>query len=225
VCLSRPALPSTTAVLELVLLTCLREPITGRHLFFDASRTGLAFELPSGTATLNLPRWAALSLLPAHRAVPCASTFESSRNALEQGMGAAFHRRVEGGGDSAFDRLHYVSHALMMHARDRGCFPHDYHGPPPEMPIMTGEECFTLLTRAARLTTTTTTKGTSGGGGGGEPSLCCLWSFVSVMYWQLRGLEHPASPLKCALMPDVNPAAPRDDVIKAKLKGEVRHSP
>jgi hypothetical protein len=56
----------------------------------------------------------------------------------------------------------------------------------------------------------------------GQPSLWCLWSFVNVMYWQLREMSDPEGPIQGAVMPDAKAEKPEMDLtIKQQIKGQL----
>lgn len=123
---------------------------------------------------------------------------------------------------NAFKRLQYVC-AALRHVAD-GSFPFEFQGPlscrpwvsattltvsadaPPDLGP---EECLQLLVKYSELRE--------------HPSLWCIWNFINVMYWQLRDMHHPESPLNCACMPDVTAtaASSRDAESKRRIKCEI----
>ena len=136
---------------------------------------------------------------------------------------------------NAFFRLRYVCVALNMLERLKGSFPHRYREKDGKKLVKTpnwvfnkkmypylpkekagplipldGARCFDLLISHSGLQN--------------NPSLWCIWSFVNVLYWQLRDMHHNESPINNVCMPDssqrLNSKA-NDGGEKGKIKGEM----
>ncbi|CAE7456062.1 RNF213, partial [Symbiodinium sp. CCMP2456] len=86
---------------------------------------------------------------------------------------------------TAYHRLQYVCGALAIVRRLGGAFPLHYEGADGEL---SGEECFSLLVEFAKLKL--------------RPSLWNIWSFVDVLYWQLKEVHHPESVANQACIPE-----------------------
>ena len=136
---------------------------------------------------------------------------------------------------NAFFRLRYVCVALNLLERLKGSFPHRYQekdgkkllkapnwafnkkmypylakeNAGPLIPL-DGARCFDLLISHSGLQN--------------NPSLWCIWSFVNVLYWQLRDMHHNESPINNVCMPDSNQklnSKNNDGGEKGKIKGEM----
>jgi len=135
---------------------------------------------------------------------------------------------------NAFKRLRYVCAALSVLERLNGSFPFrfgvkgatklmnspDYlfhrrifpsgKGSAGDFIPLDGARCFRLLIEHSGLQK--------------NPSLWCIWSFVNVLYWQLRDMHHPDSPINNVCMPDkkaVLVTNDKDAAEKGKVKGEL----
>ena len=136
---------------------------------------------------------------------------------------------------NAFFRLRYVCVALNMLERLKGSFPHRYREKDGKKLVKTpnwvfnkkmypylpkekagplipldGARCFDLLISHSGLQN--------------NPSLWCIWSFVNVLYWQLRDMHHSESPINNACMPDPTQrlnSKNNDGGEKGKIKGEM----
>ena len=136
---------------------------------------------------------------------------------------------------NAFVRLRYVCVALNLLERLKGSFPHRYREKDgkkllktpnwvfnkkmyPYLPkekagpliLLDGARCFDLLISHSGLQN--------------NPSLWCIWSFVNVLYWQLRDMHHTESPINNACMPDPSQrlnSKNNDGGEKGKIKGEM----
>ena len=136
---------------------------------------------------------------------------------------------------NAFYRLRYVCVALNLLERLKGSFPHRYQEKDGKKlvkapnwafnkkmyPYLTketagplipldGARCFDLLISHSGLQN--------------NPSLWCIWSFVNVLYWQLRDMHHTESPINNVCMPDASQrlnSKNNDGGEKGKIKGEM----
>ena len=134
--------------------------------------------------------------------------------------------RKESGGvrpATAYERIQYVATALYVMDRNNGRFPyvfepkniHEKEGvllslrqsfylsasaaeedplclsESGELDDIEGSECFDLLIKYSHLNEETV-------------SFWCLWNFVNVVYWQLRDMQYPDSPLNSACTPGKN---------------------
>ena len=74
--------------------------------------------------------------------------------------------------------------------------------------IVEGSECFDLLIKYSELPSERT-------------SLWCLWNFVNMVYWQLRDMHYPDSPLNNACMSDKSGEKKERGEAKERIKGEI----
>ena len=190
---------------ELAFFFSLIDPITGLALVLSPSRTIIAIEVPCGSFKQRVPL---CEFFSQQIIVAQSTSFVASPQALRAGMGTAFNNRpVECMGEwpDAYIRLQYVCSALRTLESCFGSFPFEFDtfsGKP-----LSGAECFRLINLHSQQ--------------GRHVSLWCLWSFVNIMYYQLREMHHPESPLNCACMLDPSASSTRDREIKEKIKGEL----
>jgi hypothetical protein len=210
--------------------------ISGRNSWFwSPNRTMIAVELSCGPLSERLR---STSFLLKEVAEVTSTSFQTTKDALRVGMGVEFVSLRNDGTLStmqphpsdAYQRLQYVCAALALLAR--GAFPFDFQGPSSTTlssvsdesqiastartatakdfyPDVEPDECLRLLQKYSNL--------------GQNPSLWCIWNFINVMYWQLKDMHHPESPLNCACMPDISAAnaSSRDSDSKQKIKCEI----
>ena len=185
--------------------------------YYPPSTTSIAIELPTGPLAkyMIVPQ-----LCPVERIAPSASLFAPSKTEMIRGMGLQlfYGRRYDGTAmrkrsagvrhANAFDRLQYVCFALDLLKRNGGRFPFvfDCDVDEPEGLLdslrlsasgnlrsshdgyLAGEECFELLLKVSELSEKSL-------------SLWCLWNFINMVYWQLRDMHFPQSPLNMICMP------------------------
>ena len=186
--------------------------------FYPPTTTSIALELPTGPLTkyLIVPQ-----LCPVKRVFPSPSLFATSKSEMIRGMGLQlfYGKRYDGTGmrkrsvgvrhANAFDRLQYVCFALDILERNGGRFPFvfDCDVEEPEGLLdslrlsasgslgssqdtfIPGSDCFRMLLKVSELPEKSV-------------SLWCLWNFINLVYWQLRDMHFPQSPLNMICMPD-----------------------
>lgn len=195
-----------------------------QYFWLEAAHS-VCIEVAAGQLLRRLP---VCALLEQRECTVTAETFCTDEMVLRSGMGASFYTaRTDGtivDKDSelqkpatAFERLRYVCVALDTLEHTGGRFPYHFDGTPDpatasptllEDGLLAPGRCLELLLDASRL-------------GRSSPSLWCLWSFVNVMYWQIRGIQEDSSPINSACMPDESSDRKDETTIKEKYKGEV----
>ncbi|CAE7752513.1 RNF213 [Symbiodinium necroappetens] len=158
------------------------------------SRVRVAIELPAGVEQPETAPWRCgplLSWLPRVSSTVKAEAFCADEASLQAGLGDSFAAARHDGlrnpdaVATAYHRLQYVCGALAIVRRLGGAFPLHYEGADSELG---GEECFSLLVEFAKLKL--------------RPSLWNIWSFVDVLYWQLKEVHHPESVANQACIPE-----------------------
>ena len=191
----------------------------GSGLLFSLLSFAFFIEIPTGPIKeqLMVP-----FLFPLERVIASPKSFCPSREMLCAGMGKKefFAKRYDGTqlrkkdegirSAHAFDRIQYVCTALDIMQRNNDRFPYLFETNVEEKEVgelseslrnsysLTGIEvpedeipgptCFNLLVKASGLPSN-------------HPSLWCLWAFVNMVYWQLRDMHYPDSPLNDICMP------------------------
>ena len=185
--------------------------------YYPPSTTSIAIELPTGPLAKHL---IVPQLCPVEKIAPSPSTFAPSKTEMIQGMGLGlfYGKRYDGTAmrkhkagvrhANAFDRLQYVCFALDVLKRNGGRFPFvfDCDVEEPEGLLdslrlsasgnlrasqdgyLPGPECFELLLKVSDLSENSL-------------SLWCLWNFINMVYWQLRDMHFPGSPLNMICTP------------------------
>ena len=222
---------------------------TGVIFCFHPTTTYLSIELPTGTLSKHITIARCCPVTQCHAE---GSLFAPNKKDLLKGMGrGAFYgrrydgtalRKVEEGirHANAFDRLQYVCTALDILRRNHGRFPYIFEtnvvetaglqesiaeslrlSASEDMSVEIAEDeipghlCFDLLVRASQLPAD-------------RVSLWCLWNFVNMVYWQVRDMHYPDSPLNGVCMPadekkregkEVNKK--ESDEAKRLVKGEI----
>jgi hypothetical protein len=207
---------------------------SGSLFAWDPALTSLAFEVSSGPLIGQL---SVCTALPQAVAQATSETFVASAAGLRRGMdwqfdtglgdgtvtaGAQLQRADSGaqlertGSDgrsgaataTAHDRLQYVAAAFATQQRHGGGFPYDFAEVLELERELDGETCLALLLRA--------------GGLERRASLWCVHAFVNVVYWQLRDMHMPDSPLDGVTMPDLKAADPESEkLVKEQIKGQL----
>eukprot|EP00439_Symbiodinium_sp_Y106_P069743 s1411_g12.t1 len=158
------------------------------------SRVRVAIELPAGVEQPETAPWRCgplLSWLPRVSSTVKAEAFCADEASLQAGLGESFAAARHDGlrnphaVANAYHRLQYVCGALAIVRRLGGAFPLQYEGADSEL---SGEECFSVLVEFAKLKL--------------RPSLWNIWSFVDVLYWQLKEVHHPESVANQACIPE-----------------------
>ena len=225
---------------ELIFFFGFYDPLIGSTIMFDPSRTNFRIELATGPLAkrLAVPFFGAIE-----RVVPSNSTFESSKKGLLRGMGKLrfYGRRYDGTSmrkadegirhASAYERLQYVCTALSILDQLQGRFPYLYEGNVAEKTgileslrvslslslshsetddysaDVPGEKCLSLIVKYSKMKKN-------------KLSLWCVWNFVNMVYWQLRDMHYPDSPLNTACMPEQQDGEKREDAdAKELIKG------
>ncbi|KAK3256804.1 hypothetical protein CYMTET_34083, partial [Cymbomonas tetramitiformis] len=181
-------------LLEVLLLGCLYEPEAGVRHFMQPGRLAVAVELATPGLLDAFPL---LQSLPQRDTRVSAERFAPSAAGLAAGMGPCFAAARHDGtcfnsavsGQPAADawhRLQFVAAAMRVRAQEFA-FPAKFSPPASAEEEVPGADCYTMLLEA-------------GGGrhseGGRGVSLWSLWAFLDVLYWQLRGLNDDASPIR-----------------------------
>ena len=199
------------ALFELTIVGSLVDPVSGRAFSWRPSETYIAVEVASGALVRQLQTCA---VLDARTVLAGPRTFVTDRPSLFVGMGSAFTNAqfdgcvtdAGGAGEDAHGRLTFVVKALRQHKEMGGCFPPLFD--PAAVGMCSSEDAYALLVAASQMN--------------GRPSLWCVWSFVNVMYWQLREMSHPEGPIHGAVMPDPKAQnAELDLSIKQQIKGQL----
>ena len=211
--------------------------------FYPPSSTNIAIEIPTGPLAKHL---SVPSLCPVEKVTSCPEQFAPSKKDMIRGMGLPlfYGNRYDGTAlrkreqnvrhANAFDRLQYVCFALNIMKENGGSFPYilETGVEEPEGLLdslrlsaspgigdhddgsMAGSKCFELLVEASHLE--------------GNVSLWCLWNFINMVYWQLRDMHFPSSPLNMICMPTEQNKNPRQKVTqkesnesKMQMKGEI----
>ena len=184
--------------------------------FHFPTQAFISFEIPTGPLKkrLTVPRFC-----PVVSVAPSADLFSVSKSVLLSGMGikqfygrqfdgTAVWKREKGiRNANAFDRLQYVLAALKILDDTGGKFPYVYDS---------GVEEPEALLESMRLSASGSIEGQDGDLDGPESyrlllqasalpadraSLWCLWNFVNMVYWQMRDMHFPNSPLNQICMP------------------------
>ena len=199
----------------------------------------ISVEMPTGPLKkrLTVPRFC-----PVVDVKPSADLFAVSKRELLKGMGmrqfygrqydgTAVWKREKGiRNANAYDRLQYVCSALRILQETGGKFPYVYESRVEEPEALAesmrlsasgnievpeshinGAEGYNLLLQASSLPADRT-------------SLWCVWNFVNMVYWQMRDMHFPSSPLNQICMPveegqKVNKEESND--AKLVIKGEL----
>eukprot|EP00051_Salpingoeca_urceolata_P024164 m.421491 g.421491 ORF g.421491 m.421491 type:complete len:4954 (-) comp20197_c0_seq2:49-14910(-) len=176
--------PSTMddMLLALVFVGCLVDPVTDQQFRWHPCRAGLAIELPSGPLDDAL----AISKLLAREVVePSALNFKTNIEDLQAGMGPRFFSSrddgttpasAEGFGVNAYERLQYVLKVLRIQSSGE---PQPSLFEPAQHEDIDANQGFRLLLGAMNLAA------------GVPVSMHSIWSFVNVVFWQLRDLNDP----------------------------------
>ncbi len=219
---------------ELILFWGFYDMRSGCVTHFPPSLAKFSIEIASGPLCRRLP---VPFLFPVEKVVSSADTFESSKRHLLRGMGPVrfFGRRYDGTSmrkiaegikpANAYERLQYVCTALDIIDSNGGRFPYVFesnvaesHGLLESLRMsmslsmslslsvsdsddMEGRTCFDLLAKYMKLSPD-------------RVSLWCIWNFVNMVYWQLRDMHYPDSPLNTACMPD--PSGEKKETTEAK---------
>ena len=184
--------------------------------FHFPTQAFISFEIPTGPLKkrLTVPRFC-----PVVSVVPSADLFAVSKVKLLKGMGlkqfygrqfdgTAVWKREKGiRNANAFDRLQYVVAALKILMETGGKFPYVYES---------GVEEHEALVESMRLSASGSLEDHEGAIDGAETyellleasslpadrtSLWCVWNFVNMVYWQMRDMHFPNSPLNQICMP------------------------
>ena len=199
------------AMFELTILGSLVDTVSGRAFSWHPEETSIAVEVASGNLLGKLHTCAILDL---HKIVVGAPRFVTDEAGLAVGMGEDFSNPQFDGcvtgprqvGVDAYGRLTFVVKTLQLHKEMGGSFPPEFK--PESVTLCNGQTAYSLLIKASKMT--------------GRPSLWCVWSFVNVMYWQMREMSDPEGPIQGAVLPDPNAeTADLDIAIKQQIKGQL----
>ena len=208
--------------------------------FYPPSSTSIAIEIPTGPLAKHL---SVPSLCPVQKITASAEQFAPSKKDMIRGMGLSlfYGNRYDGTAlrkreenvrhANAFDRLQYVAYALNILKETGGSFPfiletgiEEPEGLLDSLRLsaspgigerddgsICGSKCFDLIVEASQLE--------------GNVSLWCLWNFINMVYWQLRDMHFPNSPLNMICMP-TDPSEKRvlkkeSNEAKMQMKGEI----
>ena len=203
--------------------------------FYPPGRTNISVEIPTGPLSKHMTvPW----MCPIVRVAPEGDLFATCKKDLERGMGktmfygkrydgTALRKREEGKRHAnAWERLQYVCTALEILKHEHGRFPYVFETNVEEPEALleslrlsasgmglgegdtTGETCFELLVEASGVMAK-------------KASLWCLWNFVNMVYWQIRDMHYPDSPLNSACMPTEGSEKSESEDEKRLVKGEI----
>jgi hypothetical protein len=206
--------------------------------YFNPQNTFFWIEVPNGMLKNQL---LTTTLWPIQHVTP-KEFFTSDNWMLLKGMGnhmfkgtrydgTAMRKRTEGlRRANAYERLQYVCTVLSILKKEHGRFPYVFESgvQEPEQLVLSirmslseeiaipeteieGIECYELLVEASRLPST-------------QVSLWCIWNFVNMVYWQLRDMHFPDSPLNQLCMPTADDSSEdKSESIESKqyVKGEI----
>jgi hypothetical protein len=194
-------------------------------VFYRKSHTFIAIELAAEMQDSTLTNHCSTYNL--RFITPSADTFAKSGWSLMVGMGDDFQSSLYDGlakdpdndvsASNAYQRLEYVVCALHVLRTNAEGVPFDFDS---KFVMNYWEEnpdgfryAYELVVDACKL-----------GLESKSPSLWCVWSFVNVLYWQLRDMHHPESPLNGCCMPDASRkdvTAEKDADMKTRIKMEI----
>ena len=203
--------------------------------FYPPSRTSISVEIPTGPLSKHMTvPW----MCPIVKVAPEPDLFATCKKDLERGMGkamfygkrydgTALRKREEGKRHAnAWERLQYVCTALEILKHEHGRFPYVFETNVEEPEALleslrlsasgmglgegdiTGDTCFGLLAEASGVLAE-------------KASLWCMWNFVNMVYWQIRDMHYPDSPLNSACMPTGGEEKSESEDEKRLVKGEI----
>lgn len=196
---------------ELTVLGSLLDSASGRAYAWHPARTSIAVEVASGPLRQKLQTCSFLNL---REVTVGPEFFVTDRQTLSVGMDQEFANTQFDGcvtspdqvGEDAHGRLMYVVKTLQLLKDMGGSFPPIFVAD--EVAVCDSATSYSLLISSSKMSD--------------QPSLWCLWSFVNVMYWQLREMSDPEGPIRGAVMPDANAEKPEVDLaIKQQIMGQL----
>lgn len=211
-----------STIFGLVVFGVLADTESEATFFYDPLKTVVAIELAAG---LHEGLFSQMVMYPQIHCTVTSDSFEINERELRRGMGDEFRAvlystlssNVGSVGEeglettTAYDRLTYILNCLKLIADNNGSFPVLVNNVGVEDRFNGSKKyAFELLMHACELDQ--------------SPSLWCIWAFVNVLYWQLQQIQHPASPVNIACIPDIGiklMTLDYDTKMKARVKGEM----
>jgi MoxR-like ATPase len=201
---------------ELLFLGALRDHITGRSLHVDLTQTHICVEMGSPALLSKLH---CCQFLANEMCMPGFGNFCVGEDGLRAGMGHMFDympetlldKTIATAGINAGHRLNLVCNALKVREDCFGGFPLEFDVAYHERDLqggLTAEDCFNLLLAASKQKIQSV-------------SLWSLWGFINVLYWQVKEMHAPDSPVNLCFLPDPAIDVPKDSNLREKCKGEI----